>query len=178
MQGIFLHVLADALGSVAVIFSTLLIKYDGWSGWDPLASCGIAILIFLASIPLIKSSGSKLLLGLPNEVEYSCRDALQGLSELRGVVGYAGVRVWLDDKVAEVGGHHHHHHGHAHAHEHGPGVRSLTGVIHVIAAQAADVEDVGERASQYLKGRGLDLIVHVETEGSSCWCGSGALAMS
>jgi zinc transporter 5/7 len=35
---------------------------------------------------------------------------------------------------------------------------------------------VAERASQYLKGRGLDLTVHVETEGSNCWCGSGTRA--
>ncbi|KAF2996422.1 putative zinc transporter msc2 [Curvularia kusanoi] len=56
MQGIFLHILADALGSVAVIISTLLTKYYGWSGWDPIASCIIAVLIFLSAIPLVKSS--------------------------------------------------------------------------------------------------------------------------
>lgn len=173
MQGIFLHVMADALGSVAVIFSTLLTKYDGWSGWDPLASCIIALLIFLSAIPLVKSSGAKLLMGLPNEVEYSCRDALQGLSELRGVIGYSGVRVWLTDKPAEAAGHSHHH-GHAHAHD--EGTPKLTGVIHVIAAQAADMQDIGERATLYLKGRGLDLLVHVEHEGSACWCSSGTRA--
>lgn len=173
MQGIFLHILADALGSVSVIISTLLTKYDGWSGWDPLASCAIAVLIFLSAIPLVKSSGKKLLLALPSEVEYSCRGTLQGLSELRGVVGYAGVRVWQEDKNAESA--EHQHHGHAHEHEHKAEVARLAGVIHVVAAPAADVEDVAERASQYLKGRGLNVIVHVETEGkSNCWCGGGA----
>jgi zinc transporter 5/7 len=170
MQGIFLHIMADALGSVAVIFSTLLTKYDGWFGWDSLASCGIAILIFVSAIPLVKSAGSKLLLGLPNELEYTCRDALQGLSELRGVVSYAAVRVWQKDKVEEAAGHEHHHHGHA---EHDA---QLTGVIHVVAAQAADTEDVGERATQFLKGRGLDLLVHAEKEGTNCWCRSSTRA--
>ena len=180
MQGIFLHIMADALGSVAVIFSTLLTKYDGWSGWDPLASCGIAILIFFSAIPLVKSSGSKLMLGLPNEVEYACRDTLQGLSELRGIIGYAGVRIWMEDKPATGGhGHHHHHHDHGHDHDHHhheEAQTKMTGVIHVITAQGADLQDVAERCSLYLKGRGMDLLVHVETEGSNCWCGGGTRA--
>ena len=46
MHGIFLHILADTLGSVAVVISTVLVHYSGWSGYDPLASCFIAILIF------------------------------------------------------------------------------------------------------------------------------------
>jgi solute carrier family 30 (zinc transporter), member 5/7 len=58
MQGIFLHILADALGSVSVIISTLLIKYNSWNSWDPLASCIIAVLIFFSAILLVKSSGS------------------------------------------------------------------------------------------------------------------------
>ena len=181
MQGIFLHIMADALGSVAVIFSTLLTKYDGWSGWDPLASCGIALLIFFSAIPLVKSSGSKLMLGLPNEVEYSCRDALQGLSELRGVIGYSGVRIWMEERSAAGHGHRHHHgheHAHAHDHHHDDDVAEtkMTGVIHVMTAQGADLEDVAERSSLYLKGRGMDLLVHAEVEGSNCWCGSGTRA--
>jgi solute carrier family 30 (zinc transporter), member 5/7 len=114
MQGIFLHILADALGSVAVIFSTLLTKYNSWHGWDPLASCAIAILIFFSAIPLVKSSGKRLLLALPDEIEYEIRGVLQGIGQLRGVVGYAGVRFWIAD--AEGGGHGHDH-GHGHSHQ-------------------------------------------------------------
>ena len=177
MQGIFLHIMADARGSVAVIISTLMTKYDGWSGWDPIASCIIAIMIFISAIPLVKSSGMKLLLALPNEVEYSCRDTLQGLGELRGVVRYAALRIWMDDKVSEGHGHHHHHHGNVHEHEHEQtqGATRLVGVIHVIATQTANLEDVRERARQYLKGRDMDVVVHVEKEGrGNCWCGGSA----
>ncbi|KIW05513.1 uncharacterized protein PV09_03396 [Verruconis gallopava] len=177
MQGIFLHIMADALGSVAVIFSTLLTKYDGWSGWDPLASCGIALLIFFSAVPLVRSSGKKLLLSLPNEVEYSCRDTLQGLGELRGVIGYAGVRLWLEDIGDDNHKHHVHHQHHddkpEHDHDHRAEPSKIKGVIHVIASHGVDLEDVAERANLYLRGRGLDLIVHVETEGSNCWCGGG-----
>ncbi|KAF3051303.1 hypothetical protein E8E11_002658 [Didymella keratinophila] len=100
MQGIFLHILADALGSVAVIISTLLTKYYGWSGWDPIASCIIAILIFLSAIPLVKSSGMRLMLSLPTDAEYGVRNTLQELSSLRGVVGYTVPKFWLEDEGA------------------------------------------------------------------------------
>ncbi|KAF2878132.1 cation efflux family-domain-containing protein [Massariosphaeria phaeospora] len=217
MQGIFLHILADALGSVAVIISTLLTKYYGWSGWDPIASCAIAILIFASAIPLVKSSGMRLLLSLPADVEYGLRNTLQELSSLRGVVGYAVPKFWMEDegaahaevhaKEAKECDHDHDHthsgpdnsnydsspdsHSHSHAHthahshshqhdhsdhdhSHGPRQQKVLGVIHIIASQAADLEDVRERTVQFLKGRGLDVVVHVEKEGEGrCWCGGG-----
>ena len=46
MRGIFLHVLADTLGSVGVIASTVAIKLTGWQIFDPLAS----IMIVLAAL--------------------------------------------------------------------------------------------------------------------------------
>jgi zinc transporter 5/7 len=155
MQGIFLHILADALGSFAVIISTLMTKWDGWSGWDPIGSCAIAVMIFLSAIPLVKSSGMKLLLALPSETEYVCRDILQGVSELRGISGYAGVRFWLGDKTGDEDG-------------------QILGVVHVIATTVADLEDVRERTALYLRGRGVDAVVHVEREGDTkCWCRGG-----
>jgi zinc transporter 5/7 len=232
MQGIFLHILADALGSVAVIISTLLTKYYGWSGWDPIASCIIAILIFLSAIPLVKSSGARLMLSLPNDVEYGVRNTLGELGTLRGVVGYTVPKFWMQDEGAahaeahakedhdcgdghkqnedphDHHGHDHEHshshdhhehehthtrnehshdhghshahshshshsHDHDHAHDHAPSQRIL-GVIHIIASRAADMEDVRERTVQFLKGRGMDVVVHVEKEGDRCWCGGGS----
>jgi zinc transporter 5/7 len=202
MQGIFLHILADALGSVAVIISTILTKYNSWHGWDPLASCLIAILIFFSAIPLVKRSGSKLLLSLSDEAEYSCRGVLQGISELRGVQGYAGVRLWMADKD-QAGSHgheshgHNSHHDHQHTHrpgaihEHGPepihehphengkeenpkSPVTILGVIHIVAAPMADINDVRDRVEQYFSSRGMDIVVHVEKEGDArCWCGVG-----
>jgi zinc transporter 5/7 len=225
MQGIFLHILADALGSVAVIISTLLTKYYGWSGWDPIASCIIAILIFLSAIPLVKSSGARLMLSLPNDLEYGVRNTLGELGTLRGVVGYAVPKFWLEDEGAahaeshakeedhshahkHSGSHdhthshnhshshdahdhshdhghahnhshdhshdHHDHHDHEHEHAHPPRKQRVLGVIHIIASRAADPEDVRERSVQFLKDRGMDVVVHVEREGDGrCWCGGG-----
>lgn len=119
MHGIFLHILADTLGSVAVIISTILTKYTGWAGWDPIGSCLIAVLIALSAYPLVKSSGMRLLLSLPADVEYGIRNTLQEISSLRGVVGYSVPKFWMEDAGAAHADAHAHDHSHDHAHDHG-----------------------------------------------------------
>lgn len=136
MHGIFLHILADTLGSVAVVISTILVHYSGWAGYDPLASCFIAILIFASAVPLVSSTAKTLLLTLPADTEYNLRETLAGVSTLRGVVSYTVPKFWLDDTGAASShdhsshgsceshhdhSHHQHHHGHDHEqhHDHG-----------------------------------------------------------
>lgn len=119
MHGIFLHIMADTLGSVAVVISTILVHFYGWSGFDPLASCLIAILIFASAVPLVTSTASSLLLAMPADVEYNLRDTLAGVSTLRGVVGYTVPKFWLDDTTSASSRHNHGHgHGHGHSHDH------------------------------------------------------------
>lgn len=125
MQGIYLHILADALGSVAVVVSTLLVQWTGWSGFDPLASCIIAVLIFISTIPLVSSTTKILLLSLNSDIEYNLRDILGGISSIRGVVGYTVPKFWLEDIKKDPHDHHHHghnhtndSHGHSHSHDH------------------------------------------------------------
>lgn len=152
MHGIFLHIMADTLGSVAVVISTLLINYYGWVGFDPLASVLIAVLIFASAIPLVASSARTLLLTIPEDTEFDLREALAGVSTLRGVVGYAVPKFWLEEGDD----------------------RRVLGVIHVVAARGADMEDVKERAVAFLRTRGMNVLVQVEREGSGrCWCRGG-----
>ena len=150
MHGIFLHVLADTLGSAAVVFSTVLIHYFHWPGFDPIASCLIAVLIFASAIPLVKSSAKTLLLTIPEDIEFDLREALAGISGLRGVSGYAVPKFWLEEGEA----------------------RKVVGVIHVIAGPGADLDDVRVRAVDYLREKNLNVLVQVEREGSGgrCWC--------
>ena len=153
MHGIFLHILADTMGSVAVILSTLLIHFYGWAGFDPIASVIIAVLIFASAIPLVKSSARTLLLTIPDDTEFDLREALAGVSALRGVAGYAVPKFWLEEGEE----------------------RRVLGVIHVFAAKNADSEDVKERAVAFLKARGMNVLVQVEREGSGrCWCRGGS----
>ena len=113
MQGIYLHIMADAMGSVAVVISTILIQLTGWSGWEPVASCIIAVLIFISTVPLVSSTTKILLLSLNSDIEYNLRDILTGVSNVRGVVGYSVPKFWLEDIKKDPG-----HHGHSHGHDH------------------------------------------------------------
>ncbi|KAL3421112.1 cation efflux protein zinc transporter [Phlyctema vagabunda] len=154
MRGIFLHVLADTMGSAAVIVSTILIHFVGWSGWDPLASCVIAILIFLSSIPLVSSCAKKLLLTVPDNTEYTLRETLAGVSSLRGVASYTVPRFWMGDSNA------------------GGDNEQVLGVIHVNATRGSDLEDVRARTRILLLSHGMDVVVQVEPFGdAACWCG-------
>lgn len=175
MHGIFLHVAADAGGSLAVIISTGMNLWKPWYLWDPLATIIIAILIFAAAVPLVVSSGQKLLLVIPDVLEYNIKNTLQELGELRGVVGYAAPKFWIDDKEASSDSHGHHHHGHDHGPS--PGGDKIAGVIHVIAHPSADLDDVRFRVDEFFHDRNMDLVVHVEREGEGqCWCGGGPSA--
>lgn len=68
IYGVFLHILADAMGSLGVIISSLMIKYFGWTIADPICSAIISILIFVSVIPLITSSAETLLLKSPKRI--------------------------------------------------------------------------------------------------------------
>ena len=56
LYGVFLHILADALGSVAVIISSLAIDWGGYYIADPICCLLISILILASVVPLIKST--------------------------------------------------------------------------------------------------------------------------
>ena len=66
MQGVFLHILADLMGSVGVIISSIIIQQFGWYIADPVCSLFIAILILTSVGPLLKQSAEVLLLAMPN----------------------------------------------------------------------------------------------------------------
>ena len=57
MRGVCLHVLSDTVGSVGVIFSAPLIRYYGWTGFDPIASLYIAMLIAAPVWPFVQETG-------------------------------------------------------------------------------------------------------------------------
>ncbi|WVQ93508.1 hypothetical protein IAU59_000582 [Kwoniella sp. CBS 9459] len=94
MRGVFLHVLADTLGSVGVIISTILIRFTGWTGFDPIASLFIAVLIMASVIPLVIDSGRVLCLDVGDYKEEEIRNALTELSTIDGVANYASPRFW------------------------------------------------------------------------------------
>jgi len=94
MQGVFLHILADTLGSVGVIVSSVLIKYFGWMMADPICSMMIAILISLSIWPLLLDSMSVLMQRTPREIEYELPIAYQRVCQLDGVNSVQDPHFW------------------------------------------------------------------------------------
>uniref|UniRef100_A0A915P721 Proton-coupled zinc antiporter SLC30A5 n=1 Tax=Meloidogyne floridensis TaxID=298350 RepID=A0A915P721_9BILA len=95
MQGVFLHVLADTLGSVFVIASTLLIQNFGWQWVDPLCSLILSLLILGSVIPLLKSSSSVLLQSIPDGLDESNYERISNeIRAIDGVLDFSDFHCW------------------------------------------------------------------------------------
>ena len=66
IYAIYIHILADTLGSVAVLISAFLIKYYHLHISDPICSLFISAMIIFSTIPVLKNA-SMTLLHIPNE---------------------------------------------------------------------------------------------------------------
>ncbi|CAF1927726.1 unnamed protein product [Rotaria magnacalcarata] len=100
MKGVFLHVLADTLGSVGVIISSLLIQYFGWYISDPICSLFISTMIFLSVLPLLKDSAMTLLLQTPTDILYETLDRIMKLDK---VLSYSDEHFWKLSSSTTVG---------------------------------------------------------------------------
>jgi cobalt-zinc-cadmium efflux system protein len=92
LRGALLEVLGDALGSVAVVASALVISLTGWLPADAIASLVIAALILPRSALLLRDAAHVLLEGAPPDVDADeVRSTLLGI---RGVVDVHDLHVW------------------------------------------------------------------------------------
>ncbi|KAK9729669.1 Zinc resistance conferring protein [Basidiobolus ranarum] len=95
MHGVFLHVLGDALGSVAVIVSSIVIwkcEFEQRFLLDPIISLLITAFILTFSLPLVKSTCFILLQGVPNSIPIDIlKDEMQNIP---GVISVHELHVW------------------------------------------------------------------------------------
>jgi len=94
MQGVFLHIVADTLGSVGVIISAILMHLFGWMIADPICSIFIALLIALSVGSLVKESASVLMQRSPKELDTALTDCYQKVMALEGVQGVQETHFW------------------------------------------------------------------------------------
>ncbi|KAH6575613.1 hypothetical protein BASA60_004916 [Batrachochytrium salamandrivorans] len=102
MHGVFLHVLGDALGSIGVIISTLIIIYaeGDWKYYmDPIMSLIITILIIVSTVPLCRSATFILMQSVPSTMQIdTLRDEIM---TVHGVISIHELHVWqLSDSKA------------------------------------------------------------------------------
>lgn len=94
MRGVFLHILADTLGSVGVIISAVLMHMFGWMRADPICSIFIALLIALSVIGLIKESAQVLMMRQPQSIDYALSQCYQKVTGLAGVYSVQEPHFW------------------------------------------------------------------------------------
>ena len=69
IRAAMVHMLGDALGSVAIIIGAVAIRYTGWMAVDPVLSILISLLIIWTGIDIVRESLDILLEGLPKGME-------------------------------------------------------------------------------------------------------------
>lgn len=92
IKGAWLHLLFDAMGSVVVVISGLLIRFFGLYAADSIGSMGIAVLVFYSSANLVAETLSVLMDQTPSHID---RDkVVKELIALKGVVSVHDMHIW------------------------------------------------------------------------------------
>uniref|UniRef100_A0A2P2MYY0 Uncharacterized protein LOC105631249 n=1 Tax=Rhizophora mucronata TaxID=61149 RepID=A0A2P2MYY0_RHIMU len=139
MEGIFLHILADTMGSVGVIISTLLIKYKGWLVSDPACSIFISVLIVSSVIPLLRNSAEILLQRIPRAHEKDIREAVNNIMKIKGIQDIQNLHVWSFTNT------------------------DIVGTVHLHVLTEADKASLKSQVSEILRDAGIkDLTIQVE----------------
>lgn len=92
MRGAYLEVLADMLGSVAVILGALAIRWTGWTWVDPVVAVGIGVWMLPRSWRLLRDAVSVLMEAVPDDVDV---DALRtAVGQHPGIASIHDLHVW------------------------------------------------------------------------------------
>src|ERR1700682_3270539 len=92
LRGAWLHVIGDALGSVAAIVAGAIISVHRWYGADPLFSVIIGMLIVWSSWSLIREATNVLLEGTPAHINLAAVEA--AILQTEGVDNVHDLHVW------------------------------------------------------------------------------------
>lgn len=92
VRGAWLHVLTDALGSVAVIVGSVLVLTLGWTWADPVMSIVISLLVTYSAWALLRESVSILMESTPAHLDAD--DVRQALRAVDGVQDVHDLHIW------------------------------------------------------------------------------------
>ncbi len=92
IKGAFLHLLVDALVSVGVVFSGIIIYYTNWSIVDPIISFIIGIVILISTWGLLRESLRLTLDGVPKNIDVDKAQAI--LSGNKAIKEVHHIHIW------------------------------------------------------------------------------------
>ncbi len=127
VQGAYLEVIADLIGSVGVIIAALVTAFTGWPYADPVFGAAIGLFILPRAIRLGRQALRILLQAAPDDVDV---DALHtALAALDGVVAVHDLHVWTLTSDMDVAS------------------------VHLVVADDADIHRILDRAGSVLEDR-------------------------
>ena len=92
VRGAFIHMLGDAVGSVAIIAGAIAIRYTGWVQVDPILSIVIGLLVVWSAWDITRESLNILLEGLPRGIHL--RDVAASMRTVNGVLDVHDLHIW------------------------------------------------------------------------------------
>jgi len=92
IRGAYLHMVADAAVSAAVVFAGLVMLWTGQRWVDPVMSLAVAVVILWSGIGLLKESVWMSLAGVPSGIDADLVEA--ALAELDGVETVHDLHIW------------------------------------------------------------------------------------
>jgi cobalt-zinc-cadmium efflux system protein len=87
-----LHVMGDALGSLAALAAGLVIVVTGWTPIDPILSVAVALLILVSTLSLLRETIHVLMEGVPSHIDMT--RVGRRLAELDGVARVHDLHIW------------------------------------------------------------------------------------
>lgn len=92
MKGAFWHVLQTFVGSIIIIIAAVVIKLTGWYPIDPILGMLFGLVLFVASISIIKDSFDILLESAPKDIEVN--EIVKDLENINNVNNVHHVHAW------------------------------------------------------------------------------------
>ena len=92
MKGAFWHVIQTFVGSIIIIIAALVIKFTGWYPIDPILGMVFGLVLFAASIGIIKQSFNIMLESAPKDIDVD--DIINDLKQIETVQNVHHVHAW------------------------------------------------------------------------------------
>ncbi|MCQ2336296.1 MAG: cation diffusion facilitator family transporter [Paludibacteraceae bacterium] len=143
VKGAYLHMAMDALVSVGVVVSGIVIKYTGWYIIDPIIGLVVAVIIVVSTWELLKDSLRLVLDGVPEGIDVEqIKNAIQ---EIDGVEDCHHLHIWALSTTQNA----------------------LT--AHIVIKGDSDTESVKKNVKQKLESYNINHAT-IETESKHCSC--------
>lgn len=143
VKGAYLHMAADALVSVGVVISGIVIVHTGWYVIDPLIGILIAIIIVVSTWGLLRDSLRLSLDGVPNGISYERIGEI--IDSIPGVKSFHHMHIWALSTTENA----------------------LT--VHVVLESIKDMESIKCTLKEKLREAGVNHAT-LEFESLSCAC--------